>query len=157
MLVLVLWHGGRKFLVCLCHVVEIGVPFEAGMVRLADMADDVTRCSFIDFWSKYRFESDGRPRKAAKKHKTKKRLVHVTEPMVVVPKPSVPLAWSKPGHPCRAWYCECMLKRHKPFVSKEGYEQYLDRHGGNYEAAFESFATSDSAPASVQDAFARWA
>ena len=120
------------------------------------MARDVQHSSFIDFWSKYEFKSAGRPAKS--KQKTcNNQIVELVEPLIAVPKPGVALAWSKPGHPCRAWYCECMLKRHKPFVSKEGYEQYLDRHGGNYEAAFESFATSDSAPASVQDAFARWA
>ena len=74
--------------------------------RLSAMAEDVKGCSFLDFWSKYQFTSNGRPRNVSNNQKTRNRLVLVTEPMVVVPKPSVPLSWSKPGHKCRPWYWE---------------------------------------------------
>ena len=120
------------------------------------MAEDVKGCSFLDFWSKYQFTSNGRPRNVSNNQKTRNRLVLVTEPMVVVPKPSVPLSWSKPGHKCRPWYCECMLKRHRPFASKQDFEDYISLHHSNFEVAFQVFATSDSAPSVVKDAFARW-
>ena len=124
--------------------------------RLARMAADVSQCSFIDFWSKYKFSSDGRPKKNASKDKTRNQIEHITEPMVVVPKPSVALSWSKPGHCCRPWYCECMLKRHKPFLCKHGYLDYMAGHQDDFEAAFEEFANSSGAPAVVKDAFARY-
>ena len=118
------------------------------------MARDVQHCSFIDFWSKYEFKSAGRPANSKQK-KCKNQIVELVEPLIAVPKPGVAVAWSKPGHASRAWYCECMLKRHKPFIGKDAFQTCMLQHNWDFEAAFQTFATSSQAPQVVKDAFAR--
>ena len=118
------------------------------------MARDVQQSSFIDFWSKYEFKSAGRPAKSQQK-KSKNQIVELVMPLIAVPKPAVAAAWSRPGHASRAWYCECMLKRHKPFIGKDAFNTYMDEHNWDFEAAFQTFAASSQAPMVVKDAFAK--
>ena len=141
---------------CFGHVGPPWVTDVCVCGRLADMARDVHECSFIDFWSKYEFKSAGRPANSQKK-RCKNQIVEVMKPLVAVPKPAVANAWSQPGHASRAWYCECMLKRHKPFIGKEAFITYMDGHNWDFEAAFQTFAASSQAPMAVKDAFAKWA
>ena len=122
------------------------------LCRLAELANDVMQSSFVEFWSKYEYKHGKHPKH--KKARVKNKLMKVQEPTVVVPKPAVSLPWSKPGHRSRAWYCECMLKRHKVFMSEEDFGNCMHRYGGDFEAALEDFANSDDAPPVVRDAFA---
>ena len=124
--------------------------------RLADMAREVQHSSFIDFWSRFEFKSAGRPSKSQNKKKAKNKIVELTKPLVAVPKPAVALAWSKPGHTSRPWYCECMLKRHKPFICEEAFNSFMVQHNHNFEDAFQTFACGSDAPQCVKDAFAKW-
>lgn len=126
------------------------------MCRLVDMSKDVQNSSFIDFWSRYKFDSAGRPSKSGStKGKTRNQIMEVTKPMIAVPKPAVSMAWSKPGDKNRAWYCECMLKRHKPFISYGAFHNFMEEHRWDFEDAFQTFARSDEAPTHVKDAFSK--
>ena len=69
-------------------------------------------------------------------------------------RPHMPRQWGKRGSHMRAEYCRVQLQSHKPFANELAFKEYVwDVHGGDFEAAYEAFATSDAALQTCQDDF----
>ena len=104
--------------------------------------DEIARCSFCEFWRQYEFKSGGR----SNGH----QIVRRTTPTVVTVGPYFHSDCAKPGHAKRKQYCEVMLRKHMAFESEGDYKDYIFReHGGDFEAAYEAFATLDPAAPEV--------
>ena len=66
-------------------------------------------------------------------------------PTIVSIKPHLPKSWNKRGHEKRSEYCRLMLLKHRPFAHEAEYKQYgYTEHGGDWEAAYQAFATNVS-------------
>ena len=116
-------------------------PFAVDLEHVAD-------CSFTEFWRTYFFTGDG-PQKRT--FKVRRRL----EPTVVNPKPRLPrkLLTSKDPQE-RQEYCRVQLLLHRPFLNRDDYDGFMVEHHGDFVAAYEGWAKSDShAPACVTDDF----
>jgi hypothetical protein len=108
--------------------------------------DHVERCSFSEFWRRYHFVSAGR--------KGGRKLQLRVHPTIILVKPRMPRQWGKRGSAKRIDYCRVRLQCHKPFKDEAAYREYLfNDHKGDYEAAYEFFATSDEAPPCCKDDF----
>ena len=109
--------------------------------------NEIAECSFSEFWRNYSFISGGR----GNGH----QIVRRSKPTIVVIKPHLPRFFAKSGHEKRPDYCRMMLRKYKPFQSKEDYNNYIYvQHRGDCEAAYEEFATLDpTAPDVCRDDF----
>ena len=108
----------------------------------------VANCSFTEFWRAYQTASDGPTKRT---FKVKRRL----EPTVVDIKPRLPRRMLKSrNEDDRREYCRVRLLLHRPFASRDEFDQLMSSHHGDYQAAYEEWATSDpSAPQCVRDDF----
>ena len=109
--------------------------------------EEVAACSFSEFWRQYKFITGGR----GKGH----QIVRRTAPTIVSIKPHMPTSWNKRGHAKRSDYCRIMLLKHRPFAHKDEFKEYsFTEHNGDWEAAYQEFATFDSrAPEVCRDDF----
>ena len=109
--------------------------------------EEVAACSFAEFWRQYHFTSGGR----GNGH----QIVRRATPTIVSIKPYLPTSWNKRGHEKRSEYCRIMLLKHRPFAHKDEYNEYgYTEHKGDWEAAYEAFATMDArAPEVCRDDF----
>ena len=109
--------------------------------------EEVAACSFSEFWRQYQFITGGR----SKGH----QIVRRTAPTIVSIKPHLPKSWNKRGHEKRSEYCRLMLLKHRPFAHEAEYKEYgYSEHGGDWEAAYQAFATMDPrAPEVCRDDF----
>ena len=126
--------------------------FEGPLDPFAIDLEHVADCSFTEFWRTYSFTGDG-PKKRT--FKVRRRL----EPTVVNIKPRLPrkLLTSKDPQE-RQEYCRVQLLLHRPFLNRDDYDGFMVEHDGDFVAAYEGWAKSDShgpklIPACVTDDF----
>ena len=108
----------------------------------------VAQYSFVEFWRTHTTSSDG-PQK--RKFKVMRRVT----PTVINVKPRLPRRMLKSADAAeRQEYSRVQLLLHHPFVNRSDFDEFMHEHGGDYTAAYESWATSDpSVPPCVRDDF----
>ena len=112
-----------------------------------DDNDHIVSCSFHQFYSHYTFASAGANSKG------RRNIVRRKTPTVVVIKPRMPKFWCDSGHPKRRDYCRNRLLLHRPFLDLAEYVTHMQDQHWDWESAYEDFALSDDAPATVRDDF----
>ena len=130
------------------HMADHGYTLQASDGSTVDDINfqHVESCSFTDFWRRYHYVSNGR--------KGGRKLQLRVDPTIILVKPRMPRQWGKRGSPKRIDYCRIQLQCHMPFADAQAYKSYLyGNHKGDFEAAYEEFATGEHAPACCKDDF----
>ena len=110
----------------------------------------IMACSLTEFYRLYEFKTCGSGQKG------KNQIVRREKPTIVRVKPRLPTrCGDAQGSDIRKTYCRVKLQSHMCFGSEAAYRKYIHTdHHGDYEAAYEHFATTDpDAPDCCKDDF----